>query len=391
VTPSRIPLIEPCLSGREVEYVAECLATGWVSSAGSYVERFEAMVAEALGCRHAVATSSGTAALHLALIVAGVQPDDEVLVSDLTFVAPANAVKYVGAWPVFVDAEPVYWQMDVSLIERFLSERCRRSNGATINTETGRRVSAIIPVHVLGHPVEMKPLLAVAERYGLAVVEDATESLGARDAGRRLGAIGTVGCLSFNGNKLLTTGGGGMLVTDDETLAQRARYLSTQAKDDPIRYVHEEIGFNYRLSNVHAAIGVGQMEQLDGFLASKHRIAARYQQGLSGIAELQLPKCRPAADSSWWMYSILIEPSASPHGRSNMGLMRALEAEGIQSRPLWQPLHLNRPYRAATLLGGGVAAELYARALSIPSSVQLSDADQERVIEAVRRYVASTD
>jgi perosamine synthetase len=385
-TNSSIPLIEPCLSGREAEYVAECLSTGWVSSAGSYVNRFESMVADSVECEHAVATSSGTAALHLALVVAGVQPDDEVLVSDLTFVAPANAVRYVGAWPVFVDAERDYWQMDVSLVEQFLRERCRRSNGVTINERTGRRVSAVIPVHVLGHPVDMAPLVELAGRYGLAIIEDATESLGARYQGRPLGGIGVIGCLSFNGNKLLTTGGGGMLVTHDAALATHARYLSTQAKDDPIRYVHDEIGFNYRLSNVLAAMGVGQMEQLDRFLQSKRRIAARYGKHLSGMEGIETPQCPPMAESSWWLYSILVEPAG---GASNMGLLQALDAEGIQTRPLWQPLHLNRPYHAAERLGGSCAERLYARALSLPSSVQLTEPDQDRVIAAISRYAAA--
>jgi len=388
VAGARIPLSEPCLTGREAEYVADCVATGWVSSAGAYVERFEAMTAEAAGVQHAVATASGTAALHLALIVAGVRPDDEVLVSDLTFVAPVNAIRYIGAWPVLVDAEPEYWQMDVSLVERFLSNDCRRSNGDTINRHTGRRVSAIVPVHILGHPVDTRRLMTIADEYGLAVVEDATESLGASDAQRPIGAIGDVGCFSFNGNKLLTTGGGGMIVTDDRAAAERARYLSTQAKDDPIRYVHEEIGYNYRLSNVQAAIGVAQMEQFAAFVRAKRAIAARYERELADVPGLSLPRQRSGAESSWWLYTILVEPDRFGGADANMELMGRLAEDGIQTRPLWQPIHRNRPYQSVETLGhGAIADRIYARALSIPSSVGLTAAEQERVIAAIGRHL----
>ncbi len=359
----------------------DCLATGWVSSAGRYVNQFESMVADVARSKFGVATSSGTAALHLALIVAGVQPDDEVLVSDLTFVAPVNAIRYVGAWPVLVDAEPHFWQMDVSRVEQFLTQDCHRSNGATINSRTGRRVRAIIPVHILGHAVDMDPLLDLAGRYDLVIIEDATESLGGTYKGRPLGSIGRIGCFSFNGNKLLTTGGGGMLVSDDEQLAKHARYLSMQAKDDPVRYVHEHIGFNYRLSNVQAAIGVGQMEQLDRFVAAKRAAGDRYDRGLANIAGVGLPAERRDVFSSRWLYTVLIDRDR--YGMSNMELLTKLGEQLIETRPLWQPVHLNRPYRDATVVGDGIAERLYAQALSLPSSVGLTDADQDRVIASI--------
>jgi perosamine synthetase len=322
--------------------------------------------------------------LHLALIVAGVAPDDEVLVSDLTFIAPANAIRYVGAWPVLVDAEARHWQMDVEAVSQFLSQNCIRTGGKVVNRSSGRTVSAIVPVHVLGHPVDMTPLLDLAAEFGLKVIEDATESLGARYKGQALGGIGQLGCLSFNGNKLLTTGSGGMLVTNDPELAQRARYLSTQAKDDPIRYIHNEIGYNYRLSNIHAAVGVAQMEQLIDFVARKHAIAGRYQQGLSDIPGLSALEASEHSDCSWWLYTILVDPES--YGHSNMELLEKLAQEGIQARPLWQPLHLNTPYRNAERIGKGHGLGLYERALSIPSSVQLDTADQDRVINAIRQY-----
>lgn len=379
-----IPLAEPCLSGKEEEYVRDCITSGWVSSVGSYVDRFESMAAEATGTTHAIATSSGTAALHLALVVAGVKPDEEVLVSDLTFIAPVNAIHYVGAKPVLVDAEARHWQMDTDCVAEFLSNDCTFEQGIVTNRRTGRRVSAILPVHVLGHPVEMAPLIDLAERFDLTVIEDATESLGAAYDGKALGGIGRLGCLSFNGNKLLTTGSGGMIVTNDRDLAERARYLSTQAKDDPILYVHHEVGYNYRLSNVNAAIGVAQMEQLDSFVARKRAIAERYEEGLAGVPGVTSLAANQRAACSWWLNTILIDPER--YGCTNMELLQAVADEAIQTRPLWRPVHLNKPYRDVEVLGSGTAEHIFERALSLPSSVQLSEADQDRVIAAIRRY-----
>ncbi len=226
-----VPLIVPEICGNEWLYVKECLDTGWVSSVGSYVDRFEQMVAKQVGAKYAAATVNGTSALHVALLVAGVKrEEDEVLVSTLTFIAPVNAIRYAGAWPVFIDAEPDYWQIDPSKVVEFLESSCRWSNGALYNSRTGRRVTAIIPVHVLGHPVDLDPILAIAEKYGLKVIEDATEGLGATYKGQSLGSLGHIGCFSFNGNKIITTGGGGMLVTNDEEWARKAKYLTTQAR-----------------------------------------------------------------------------------------------------------------------------------------------------------------
>jgi perosamine synthetase len=262
-TPPRdkfIPLSEPSIGGNEWKYVKECLDTNWVSSAGAFVDRFEAELAAYAGAQYGIATSNGTSALHVALLAVGVLPDDEVIVSTLTFIAPANAIRYVGAWPVFMDADATYWQMDVEKLADFLNNGCKWQDGQLKNIATGRRVSAILPVHILGHPCDMDPIIALAEKYGLKVIEDATESLGAQYKEHAVGTMGHVGCFSFNGNKLLTTGGGGMVVTNDSALAERVRYLTTQAKDDPLEYVHNEVGFNYRLTNIQAAIGCAQLE-----------------------------------------------------------------------------------------------------------------------------------
>jgi perosamine synthetase len=386
-TGESIPLIEPEIRGNEWKYVQECLETGWVSSAGPFVDRFERMVAQQCGCQRAIATVNGTSALHVALLVAGVQPDDEVLVSTLTFIAPVNAIRYVGAWPVFVDAEPDYWQMDPERVVEFLEKGCRWSNGALYNQRTGRRVTAIVPVHVLGHPVDLDPILTAAQKFGLKVIEDATEGLGATYRGRPLGSIGDVGCLSFNGNKIITTGGGGMLVTSNEEWAQKAKYLTTQAKDDPIEYIHKEIGYNYRLTNIQAAIGCAQMEQLDAYVAAKQEIADRYSLALRDICGIVPMRQASWAKSTFWMYTVLVKEEKV--GINSRHLLQALAAQNIQCRPLWQPIHQS-PAHALSRTGDlPVSEQLSKEALSLPCSVGLSKDAQQKVIDQVCQVLDS--
>ena len=378
-----VPLCVPHLDGNEWAYVKECLDTNWVSSAGSYVDRFEHMAAAAAGTRYAVATTSGTAALHIALLLAGIRPDDEVLVSTLTFIAPVNAIRYVGAWPVFVDAEPIYMQLDPQRLEEFLCRECIAQAGELIDRATGRRVRAILPVHILGHPVDMAPVTELARRFHLAVIEDATEGLGARCYNRAVGSFGDVGCLSFNGNKLITSGGGGMVVTDHEGWARRARYLTTQAKDDPIEFVHREIGFNYRLPNVLAAIGVAQLERLDAHIAAKRRIAATYAAGLGGLPGIAVMPEAAWAESVYWLYTIQVD--ADRLGMDARGLLRFLAERGIDSRPLWQPVHRSPAHAGPRSFTCPVADRVNRDALSLPCSVGLSPRQQEYVIEAIAR------
>lgn len=387
VAAGQIPLAVPEIRGNEWRYVKDCLDTGWVSTAGGYVTRFERMVADRLGCRHGVATVTGTAALHMALLVAGVAPDDEVLVSALTFVAPVNAIRYVGAWPVFMDAEAVTWEMDPEKVAAFLDRKCVWRDGALHNRLTGRRVRAVLPAHILGHPVDLDPILARARQYELAVVEDATEALGARYRSRPVGHLGDVACLSFNANKIITTGGGGMLVTDRDDWAARAAYLTTQAKDDPVEYVHHAIGYNARLTNLQAAVGVAQMEQLDAFLAAKQEIARYYTDRLAGVAGVTAPREAPWAQSSWWLYTVLVDRTA--YGRDSRALMRALGEEGIQTRPLWHPVHRLRPYRECQAYRVEIVDRLHEAALSLPCSVGISQAALERVAGAVERLSKS--
>ncbi len=376
-----IPLCVPEIRGNEWAYVRECLDTNWVSSVGPFVDRFEQALAAYCGSRFAVATVNGTAALHIALLVAGVRPDDEVLVSDLTFIAPANAIRYAGAWPVFVDAEPDYWEMDPRKLTAFVEGECQLQDGQLFDKQTGRRVSALLPVHVLGHPCDMDPIMEVARVYRLAVIEDATESLGARYRGRMVGRLGDMACFSFNGNKIITTGGGGMIVTDNESWAKKSRYLVTQAKDDPLEYIHHEIGYNYRLTNVLAALGMAQMEQLDDYVAIKRRIAARYNEAFQDIPGITTMPQAPWAENTFWLYTVLIDTAA--YGMDSRALLRRLGERGIQARPLWQPIHLSPAHAGARATDCSVSERLNRDGLSLPCSVGLSEEDQERVVTAM--------
>lgn len=377
-----IPLCVPEIRGNEWQYVKECLDTGWVSSVGSYVTRFEEALARAADAKFAVATVNGTAALHIALQCVGVQPGDEVLVSTLTFIAPANAIRYAGAHPVFIDAEPQYWQMDPAAVERFLTQECDWDGTTLTDRATGRRVKAIVPVDILGSPVDIDPILAVAKRFGIAVVEDATESLATRYKDQPAGHRADVACFSFNGNKLITTGGGGMIVTNDEQIAKRARYLTTQAKDDPLEYIHGEVGYNYRLTNVLAAIGLAQMERLDEYVEIKRRNAARYSEHLEQIPGITAMREAPYAFSTFWLYTVIIDEAR--FGMSSRELLRSLAAKNIQSRPLWQPMHHSPAHTGERAFGGEVADALCRDALSLPSSVGLSLQDVDTVVAAIR-------
>ena len=379
--PGFVPLSVPELHGNEWAYVKECLDTNWVSSVGSFVDRFEQMLANFSNNKFAVAASSGTAALHTALLVAGILPNDEVIISTLTFIAPANAIRYAGAWPVFIDAEPDYWQMDPKKIAEFLENGCTQENGRLINKTTRRQVCAVMPVHILGHPCKMDEIVKLARRYNLIIIEDATESLGAKYLDTPVGHIGDIACFSFNGNKLITTGGGGMIVTDNEAWAIKAKFLTTQAKDDPLEFIHGELGYNYRLTNLLAAMGCAQMEQVLEYVASKQRIAKTYEQSLTDVFGLTLMKEAPWATSVFWMYTILVDESK--YGMDSRALLRKLGEAGIQSRPLWQPLHLSPVFANLTKIEAPVAEWLNRQAISLPCSVGLTPQEQDRVISAI--------
>lgn len=376
-----IYLSEPKFCGKEWEYVKECLDSGWVSSAGGFVGRFEQEIAAFLNVKHAIATVNGTAALHIGLLLIGVQPNDEVLMPTLSFIAPANAVKYVGAYPVFIDVESDYWQIDTEQMRRFLRDECHIDSGVLRNKLSGRRISAILPVHILGHPCDTDSIKSVANEYGLPVLGDATESLGAKYKGRPAGSLEEISCLSYNGNKIMTAGGGGMIVTNNDLWAERAKYLTTQAKDDPFEYIHTEVGYNYRMPNVLAAIGCAQLETLSRFVEAKRRIAEKYAVAFDEIPGIRIVKEAPWAFSTYWLYTILIDEAE--FGMSSRCLAQRLAAQDVQSRCIWQPLHRSLAHEDSPQRDCPVADQLFEQALSLPSSVGLSSFNQDRVITAV--------
>lgn len=387
MTRAPIPLCEPRLAGNERAYLLECLESGWISSVGPFVSRFEREVARVAGVPHALATASGTAALHLALRALGVGAGDAVAVSTLSFVAPANAVRYVGASPIFVDAEPRYWQLDTSRLAAFLDDECERTPLGCLHRATGLQLRAVIAVHVLGHPVDLSALAELCRHHGLFLVEDGAEALGACCHGRPVGGQGDVGCFSFNGNKTVTTGGGGALVTADAALASRARHLATQAKLDPLESVHDEVGFNYRLNSLQAAVGCAQLEQLGELLSRKREIADHYADALVDLPGVSWQGRAPWADSSHWLTAVRIGPA--DFGCDARELHARLRAERVETRPLWQPLHRSPAHAGAKAVGGRVAEELQREVLCLPSSPGLAVADLERVVEAIRASAAS--
>lgn len=358
-----VPVASPDLSGHERRYVEECLSTGWISSSGSFVGRFEAAFAEACGVPHALATSSGTAAIHLALLAAGVGPGDEVLVPVWTFVATANAVVHAGATPVLVDVEPIGWGIDPE-------QAARRTTG---------RTKAIIAVHLYGQPADMVALRRLARRRNLVLLEDAAEAHGAEVGGRRVGGLGDIGCFSMFANKILTTGEGGVLVTRNRRFADAARRLRDHGMGRR-RYWHPVVGYNYGMSNLQAALGLAQVERLDDLLKRKDAIGARYVRGLRDLPGVQFQQVRRGVRPVCWLFALLVEPRTFGLGRE--GLMRALLARGIETRPFFYPLHRMPPFRRRERFP--VAEGLARRGLNLPSGPAITNAEVDRVIEAIR-------
>jgi dTDP-4-amino-4,6-dideoxygalactose transaminase len=369
----------PNIGALERDYVLRAVESGFVSSVGPFVAEFEDAFARRVGARYAVACSSGTAALHVAFLVLGVEAGDEVLCSDFTFVGSVNPIAYTGARPVLVDSERSTWNLDPALVAAELDRRAAAGEP---------QPAAVEVVHVLGQPADLAPILDACARHGVPVVEDAAESLGAGWsagvlAGRQTGAVGRVGAYSFNGNKIATTGGGGMLVTDDPDLAARARHLTTQAKVPDVGYLHDAVGYNYRLTNVAAALGLAQLERLDEFVDRKRAIAARYDEAIAGTGLVAPPRVG-GLDATYWLYSVLV-PADDPRGRD--GFLEHLAAAGVGARALWRPLHHQPPYAGAPVLGGDdVSGALFRRGVSLPCATELTEADQERVVAAVRSF-----
>jgi perosamine synthetase len=359
-----LSVAEPTLTDKELQYVTECVLTGWVSSAGEFVSRFEKIFSDYCGIKHAVATSSGTAALHLALVACNIGPGDEVIVPSLTFIATANAVSYTGAKPVFVDIESETWNIDPECIETAITSKTK----------------AIIPVHLYGHPANMQSILEIANRFGLLVIEDAAEAHGAMCRGGKVGTFGNIGIFSFYGNKIVTTGEGGMVVTNDDELAEKIRILCNHGMDKDRRYWHQVLGYNYRLTNVQAALGVAQMEKIDEILQKKCFIGRKYTEFLQNIPGLTLPVEKKWAKSVLWIYSILVDEKK--FGITRDKLMEKLSDHDIETRPFFYPLHTQPIYKTAQKLA--VAERVSSQGISLPSSVNLSVDDIKRVAESIK-------
>ena len=364
-----IPLSVPSLRGNEWKYIKECLDTEWVSSAGKYVEQFEKNIASYTGSKFAVACVNGTSALQLSLRIAGVEPGDEVIVPSLTFIAPVNAVKYNNSIPIFMDSDN-YYNIDSNKTIEFINKETYFKDGVTYNKISGNKISGIIPVHVWGNAVQLEDLIEICNNRNINVIEDASESLGTiytkgKYAGKHTGTIGKMGCLSFNGNKILTTGGGGMILTNDENLAIKAQYLSTQAKDDPIYYIHNEIGYNFRLTNIQAALGVAQLEKLSDYLKYKREIYNKYYNGLKHIKVFSISESPDYATNNHWLNIITSD-------KIDIGkLIEYMSNKNIETRPIWHLNHLQKPYRSCQIYNVENAVKLANKSLCIPSSVNL--------------------
>ena len=366
-------LHQPLLGGNEGKYVQQCIDTGWVSSAGQFVNDFERKLCEVTGSKYAVAVINGTAALHVALMLAGVERDTEVLMPSLTFVATANAAAYCGAIPHLCEVSTTTLGIDPARLSDHLDAVAERRGERCFNRRTGRRIAAIVPMHTFGHPVEMNTLLDMARRWGIPVVEDAAESLGSFYHEQHTGTFGLLGVLSFNGNKIVSTGAGGAIVTDDEHLAQRARHLTTTAKvPHPYEYVHDEVGFNYRMPNLNAALGSAQLERLDEFVDRKRRLARRYREAFVNVEGVSVLTEPSGARSNYWLNALILN---EPDMKLRDDLLAALNEAKLQSRPVWRPMHQLAMYRDCPRMDLSFTEDLAARIVNVPSSAGLISAE----------------
>lgn len=374
-----IPLSVPNIEGNEWQYIKECLDTNWVSSVGSYVDLFEQKVAEFTGAKYAVSVVNGTAALHMALVLSQVTTNDCVIVPNITFIASVNAIKYVNAFPIFIDVDANNWQIDLDLLERFLENETRVENGVCIEVASNRRIKAIMPVHVLGNMADMPRLVELADKYYLDVIEDASESLGSTLNGVHSGNFGKTGCFSFNGNKIITTGGGGMLVTNDQQLAAKAKHLTTQAKADKFEYIHDDIGYNYRLVNLLAAMGVAQMEKLPAFIEKKQQINEFYRSQLEQTGDIRFQQVTQGVNANQWLFTVLTQHQPA--------LVEHLTKQKIQVRPLWLPMNRldmfkeDRYYTQQDCSG-----TVYQQSISLPCSTNITQEELEKVVHSIKVF-----
>lgn len=378
-----IPLSIPHLGGNEWQYVKECLDTGWISSAGEYVNRFEQDVARFAGAQFGVACMNGTAGLHIAQVLLGIGAGDHVLAPSITFIATLNAIAYSGAEPILVDVESGSWQMDLNLLESWLEENTTASEIEgkifCVSKLTNKPIKAIMPVHVLGNMGNIDQLLSIADKYHLAIIEDSTEALGSYYKGKHAGSFGHIGVFSFNGNKIISTGGGGVIVTNDEALAKRAKHLTTQAKVSAMEYIHDEIGYNYRLVNVLAAIGVAQMEQFPDLLERKRNMDAYYREKLAGVGDIQFQEVSEDVEANCWLFTFKTSRMRA--------LLTYLNDNGIQSRPFWMPMNQLDMFKDKLYIqNNDQSAEIYNTCISIPSSAGITREEQDQVISAIQEF-----
>lgn len=379
-----IPLSVPNIKGNEIKYVTDALEKEWVSTGGAYIDRFEQEIADYLNVDTAVACQSGTAGLHLALLLSNVTSDDLVIVPTLTFIAAVNPVKYLGTAPVFMDCDDSLC-MDMDKLQRFCETECKLRDEKLIHLKTQKHVKAAIVVHVFGNMADMEKAVKIADKYHLVLIEDATEALGSHYtegsfAGKYAGTIGDIGVYSFNGNKIITTGGGGMMVTKDPVLSQRARYLSTQAKDDAINFIHGEVGYNYRMTNLQAAVGVAQLEKLNDFIAVKEANYQRYQEGIQSIDGLRLLPFNNAIKPNYWFYSLYIE---NLEKYSKQEIIKTLSENNIQTRPIWGLIHEQKPYQKDIAFDIEKAKMYHQRIVNLPCSSNLTVGGVDRVLETL--------
>lgn len=379
--PQVIPLSVPNIAGNEWKYVKDCLDTGWISSVGAYVTQFEQMVAGFAGAPYGVATVNGTAALHISLLLSGVQADDYVLLPNLTFVASANAIRYLGAEPLLIDADPDYWQMDLDLLEEFLEDETDIRDGQLIYIKDGRRISAIMPVHILGNMCDMDRFAGIVNKYPLPVVEDATEALGTTYKGQHAGTFSPLGCFSFNGNKIISTGGGGVIVSNDEALAKRAKHISNTAKASAEEYYHDEVGYNYRLVNLLAAVGVAQMELLPSFIRRKKEAVAFYKKELTGVGDIRFQQELPDVETNGWLFTIQTDQQQK--------VLDHLNANNILSRRFWMPMNKLPMYKNCPYIQKKDNAHyIYSTCLSIPCSTGITDEQLAIVAREVKNILS---
>jgi perosamine synthetase len=365
-------LHEPIFNGNESQYVQECIKTGWVSSAGKYVDRFEADLSIYTNSHYCVAMANGTSALHIALLLVGVKNGDEVLMPAFTFIATANAVSYCGAIPHFIDNDPLSLGINIASLKDYLRSSTEIINKTCVNTKTGRVIRAIIPMHTFGHPIDIDDLLSLAKEFHLEIIEDAAESLGSFYKGKHTGTFGKIGIFSFNGNKIITTGGGGALVTNDSNLAKMAKHLSTTAKlPHAWKYEHDAVGYNYRMPNLNAALGCGQLEKLDEFLVNKRKLFSRYQSFFSEIEGVNLYEERDNCKSNYWLQTLILDAEYSPNLDLIIGM---INNSGFMCRPAWTLISNLKPYINCPKMNLHNSDKLARSIINIPSSPQLIDA-----------------